>query len=288
MSYTLEITFVGLCLFRQRGSRAMDVLMPDVTEHAHGEHRHSSIEPHVAQLSYDLVYEGQGQPSAGQPTCGVTHRCIDLGKRWVDLTHLQVQGGSNDPLGNTHFVNIHDAINGKQLPDEPKLVRKLAACVRLPRGSADLSNRSGPWWLVWDDSARAPIGPLDLVWKVVWSTYVPTPLTGVANTLDWHTKGLDGKNHKQLNRLIAQGTAQPVIKLQISNVPQSVSGPAEHEETEKPDPCTEASHFQALRELYDPDGTEWPHLVFNWQSGCVIQQPRMSITAYTCVPGKGQ
>jgi hypothetical protein len=283
MGYELRITFVGLCLFRQKGSRPMDVLMP-LAEHG-SDHGHAHVHSHFARAFYRLEYERGTSPSGPgivNGKNGTPYRQIELKHKWLKF-ELTASPALNDPLDPRLFVSVHNDIVKKEIPGELTAVKDLAACIALPPGDADVVDPRGPWTLVWPNGKAPPLGANTewdkLGWKVVWKVRVP----GETEVLDWGLKDFEGKSPTKLNRLTAK---DELIEMLISNVPKAQSVPDAPDAGSAPRPGTEAGHFQAFKVLYDE--SDWPRLVYRRKDSSDVTPASPDITAYSCVPGKGQ
>lgn len=268
MSFNLEVTITGLCVFRPEpappaAAKVMDVLMLELA---------SPHPRHYPRVFYDAAYDSS-------TPAGTAWRRIALDDAVLDLSGFAGPGGSVGPI--TDLVDTGALAGGQTLPqraDEKNNQGKvlfLACRVTLPPGSAASPSPTGPWELQQKGPPPTTLKTLPkAAWHVVWTvTGIPT------DQLDWELRGLRDAEGQPLVPLHPIPPKKGKIKLLISNVvreeskPQLLKGVAPA--TGKPMP-----HFDAYQHIYGAPGP-WPELVY-------MGNPAPPGSGYSCLPSGGK
>ena len=145
MSFTLQITFRGMCFYvPDPGEKRMHVLMPATGDHGHG------MEPHHALLAFP-----------GRPI-----ESVSLDGRELDLSGLRTEGEAlNLPPGVADlWVNAGLKIDPVQLGPTPRA--SVAARLRLPGGSTAKQGPSAGWKFRDDGPVEILTNEVTLTWQV--------------------------------------------------------------------------------------------------------------------------
>jgi hypothetical protein len=258
MSFNLEVTITGLCVFRVRpADDAMDVLMVAAGGHAR----------HYPRVFYNAAYDNPNPVPLGS-----TQRRISLEDTVLDLSTFAGQGGVLGPIPDLVDLDFVTPLTDAEVLAAPSGLAGLACRVTLPRGFVSSPNPSGPWDL--QVKGKPTQRYTDAAWHVVWT------VSGITATeLRWELDGLRDPYGQQLVPLYPKNGK---IKLLISNVVLAESKPALMAGV-RPAKGTPMTHFDAYHLLYTKE-KPWPaELIYDG-----LPAPLGSGAPYSCLPSGGK
>jgi hypothetical protein len=273
VTFDLEITITGLCLFLEAPSK-MHVLMVAPRSPVGGK----KVERHYPRVFYDAVHDTPGT------NAGTLYRVVPLEGTILDLSGLTPPGPIPPISAIPGLLDVSKYTTHKLKDPELFPPPNLACRVALPApaGSPQTPDRVGPWKLTATTNPTVPEDtPADAAWKVVWT------VSGIQDTeLKWKLTTLVPNTPVEILPPLQPITVggNKIIKLTISNV---VRGESYHEPPKcvAPDPNAKLTHFHAFRDLYANSGS-WPDLIYTGTTPPVCPLGP-SGTPYTCVPSGG-
>jgi hypothetical protein len=266
VTFDLEITITGLCLFLEAPSK-MHVLMV---------RPRGNVERHYPRVFYDAAHDSG-------ISAGTLYRVVPLEGTILDLSGLTPPGPIPPISAIPKLLDVSKYTTHK-LKDPVLFPPPNLACrLSLPAGSPQTPDRVGPWKLTATTNPTVPVvTQTEAAWKVVWT------VSGIqGNAMNWQLNpSVPGTPVELLPPLqpITIG-GNKVIRLTISNV---VRGESYHEPPKCVAPNTNAklTHFHAFRDLYANSGS-WPDLIYTGTTPPVCPPSGPSGTPYTCLPSGG-
>jgi hypothetical protein len=253
MSFDLEVTITGLCVFRPREAEAvMDVLMIEAP---------ANHERHYPRVFYNAAYDSPMVP------LGPDSRRISLEGSVLDLSGVDGQGGALPAMPD--LVDLKPFTTA--LTDAAVLAGPpgVGCRVSLPPGLPTSPNPSGPWEL--QEAAKTTLLP-KRAWHVVWT------ISGINGPeLNWQLQGL-GDPYGQL--LVPLYPKNGKIKLLVSNVVENESKPMLLNAVQ-PAKDTPMPHFDAYQALYGTPNP-WPKLIYKGPPALAGAG-----NPYSCLPSGG-